>query len=125
MRRLIMLVFMSIFAELAGGTKRSKLIEDVSSTERGEALALAFLPATLTAQCRSLIESYHDVHGFACLPDTLWKFRLGPFIERQRELRECLRKASTTRSAKKSSAGFVQIATAILSLEILASGFAG
>jgi hypothetical protein len=35
-----------------------------------------------------------------------------------------LRKASTTRSAKKSNAGFVRIATSILSLEILASHFA-
>src|SRR3974390_3875637 len=84
-----------------------------------------FLPSTLVAQCRSLIESYHEVHGFACLPDILWKSRLGPFIERHRELRQSLRKASTTRSAKKSHEGFVRIATKILSLEILASSFAG
>jgi hypothetical protein len=83
------------------------------------------LPGNLTAQCRSLIESYHEVHGFACLPDILWKSRLGPFIERHRELRQSLRKASTTRSAKKSHDGFVRIATSILSLEILASSFAG
>jgi hypothetical protein len=85
----------------------------------------SFLPKTLTGQCRSLIESYHEVHGFACLPDVLWKSRLGPFIQKQRELRQFLRKASTTRSAKKSNEGFVRIATAILSLEILASSFAG
>jgi hypothetical protein len=36
-----------------------------------------------------------------------------------------LRKASTTRSAKKSNEGFVKIATTILALEILASRFAG
>ena len=86
---------------------------------------LDFLPADLTAQCRNLIESYHDVHGYACLPDMLWRARLGPFIERHREFRQRLRKASTTRSAKKSHQGFVEIATAILSLEILASSFAG
>jgi hypothetical protein len=84
-----------------------------------------FLPKTLVVQCRNLIESYHEVHGFACLPDILWKSRLGPFIERHRELRQFLRKASTTRSAKKSHEGFVRIATTILSLEILASSFAG
>jgi hypothetical protein len=84
-----------------------------------------FLPGHLVTQCRSLIESYHEVHGFACLPDILWKSRLGPFIERHRELRLFLRKASTTRSAKKSHEGFVKIATTILSLEILASSFAG
>jgi hypothetical protein len=122
-RGIAMLPFMSMFAELAGDS-------EAAATSRGkpggdENFDLGFLPATLTGQCRSLIESYHDVHGFACLPDVLWKFRLGPFIERQPELRQFLRRASTTRSAKKSNEGFVQIATAILSLEILASSFAG
>jgi hypothetical protein len=86
---------------------------------------LSFLPKSLTAQCRSLIESYHELHGYACLPNILWKARLGPFIETHWEFRQLLKKASTTRSAKKSSEGFVQIATTILSLEILASSFAG
>ena len=88
-------------------------------------LDLSFLPGNLTTQCRNLIESYHDVHGYACLPDMLWRARLGPFIERHDVFRQRLRKASTTRSAKKSNQGFVEIATAILSLEILASSFAG
>jgi hypothetical protein len=55
----------------------------------------------------------------------LWRARLGPFIERHQQFRQRLRKASTTRSAKKSNQGFVEIATTILSLEILASSFAG
>jgi hypothetical protein len=59
-----------------------------------------------------------------CLPDILWKARLGPFIQQHREFPQ-LRKASTTRSAKKSNEGFVRIATTILSLEMLASSFAG
>jgi hypothetical protein len=59
------------------------------------------------------------------LPNILWKARLGPFIETHREFRQLLKKASTTRSAKKSNEGFVRIATTILSLEILASSFAG
>jgi hypothetical protein len=86
---------------------------------------LSFLPMSLIAQCRSLIESYHELHGYACLPNILWKARLGPFIESHREFRQLLKKASTTRSAKKSNEGFVRIATTILSLEILASSFAG
>lgn len=86
---------------------------------------LAFLPENLTRQCRSLIESYHEVHGFASLPNMLWQFRMGPLIERHAELRQLLRRASTTRSAKKANEGFVRIATTILSLEILASSFAG
>ncbi|MHC2435817.1 hypothetical protein [Bradyrhizobium sp. USDA 4451] len=95
-----------------------------SGDEIGD-IDLNFLPANLTAQCRNLIESYHDIHGYACLPDMLWRARLGPFIQRHDEFRQQLRKASTTRSAKKSNRGFVEIATAILSLEILASSFAG
>jgi hypothetical protein len=86
---------------------------------------LSFLPKSLTTQCRSLIESYHELHGYTCLPDILWKSRLGPLIESHREFRQLLRKASTTRSAKKSNEGFVRIASTILSLEILASSFAG
>jgi hypothetical protein len=90
-----------------------------------ENLDLSFLPKSLTTQCQSLIESYHELHGYTCLPDILWKARLGPFIETHREFRQLLKKASTTRSAKKSSAGFARIATTLLALEILASSFAG
>jgi hypothetical protein len=86
---------------------------------------LSFLPKNLTAQCQSLIISYHELHGYACLPNVLWRARLGHFIEAHQEFRQLLKKASTTRSAKKSNEGFVLIATTILSLEILASSFAG
>jgi hypothetical protein len=86
---------------------------------------LSFLPKNLTAQCQSLIVSYHELHGYACLPNVLWKARLGHFIEAHQEFRQLLKKASTTRSAKKSNEGFVLIATTILSLEVLASSFAG
>jgi hypothetical protein len=86
---------------------------------------LKFVPANLSKQCRSLIESFHRVHGYAALPDLMWKSGLGPFIESHNELRQLLKTASTSRSAKKANDGFVQIATAILSFEILASSFAG
>jgi hypothetical protein len=89
-----------------------------------EMLDLAALPPTLVAQCRGLIYSYHDIHGYTCLPDMLWRAELEGFIKRQACLRQILRKASTTRSAKTANKGFVEIATAILSLEILASDFA-
>ena len=92
---------------------------------KSEDLDFSFLPKSLTTQCQSLIGSYHELHGYACLPDILWKARLGHFIEAHQEFRQLLRKASTTRSAKKSNEGFVLIATTILSLEILASSFAG
>lgn len=103
----------------------TEIANESVSADRIENVDLNFLPGNLTKQCRSLIESYHEVHGYACLPDILWKSRLGPFIEKHRELRQFLRKASTTRSAKKANDGFVRIATTILALEILASSFAG
>jgi hypothetical protein len=98
---------------------------NASLADRTENVDFSFLPKSLMVQCQSLIESYHELHGYACLPNVLWKARLGPFIETHRDFSQLLRKASTTRSAKKSNQGFVRIATTILSLEILASSFAG
>src|SRR5258708_40222280 len=92
--------------------------------DKTENLDFGFLPKSLTVQCQSLIESYHELHGYACLPNILWKARLGPFIETHREFRQLLRKASTTRSAKKSNEGFARIASTILSLDILPTSFA-
>jgi hypothetical protein len=106
-------------AQAAGGASDEALSDGGSSPNFG------FLPQNLSSQCRSLIESYHGLHGYGCLPDILWKAGLGPFIETHREFRQLLRKASTTRSAKKSNEGFTQIATTLLSLEILSSNFAG
>jgi hypothetical protein len=98
---------------------------DTAGADSIESPNFSFLPKSLPRQCQSLIESYHDLHGYTCLPDVLWKAGLGPFIQTHREFRHLLKKASTTRSAKKSNDGFVQIATTLLSLEILASSFAG
>jgi hypothetical protein len=92
---------------------------------KAESRDLSFLPSSLISQCQSLIGSYHELHGYACLPDILWKSRLGPFIETHQEFRHLLKKASTSRSAKKSNEAFAQIAATILALEILASSFAG
>jgi hypothetical protein len=97
----------------------------VAHGSKTENFDLSFLPRSLTTQCQSLIESYHELHGYACLPDILWKARLRQFIEAHQEFRLLLKKASTTRSAKKSNESFVRIATTILSLEILASSFSG
>jgi hypothetical protein len=110
---------MEVVAQVANDAGNTAL------ADRAENVDFSFLPKSLTAQCQSLIENYHELHGYACLPNVLWKARLGPFIETHREFSQLLRKASTTRSAKKSNAGFVRIATTILSLEILASSFAG
>jgi hypothetical protein len=90
-----------------------------------EDVGLGFLPKDLTERCRRLIESYHGVRGYARLPDLLWQSYYGSFIETHPELRRLLRRASRTRSTKKSNEGFARIATKILALEILASCFAG
>ena len=116
---------MDAVAGIASDTDVATSICDAVLVDATESPDFGFLPKSLTAQCRSLIESYHELHGYACLPDILWKSRLGPFIERHHELQQLLRKASTTRSAKKANQGFATIATTILSLEILASSFAG
>lgn len=107
-----------------GVTKESAASGDTPSDRNGSP-DFGFLPQNLRSQCRSLIESYHGLHGYGSLPNILWRGGLGPFIETHREFRQLLRKASTTRSAKKSNEGFTQIATTLLSLEILASNFAG
>jgi hypothetical protein len=95
-----------------------------ASRARTETFDLGALPPSLAAQCRGLIESYHEIHGYGCLPNMLWRAELEGFIKKHPCLRQILRKASTTRSAKTANKGFVEIATAILSLEILASDFA-
>jgi hypothetical protein len=116
---------MDTVAGIASDTHVATDICDATLADSTESPDFGFLPKSLTTQCRSLIESYHELHGYACLPDILWKSRLGPFIETHQELQQLLRKASTTRSAKKANEGFARIATTILSLEILASRFAG
>jgi hypothetical protein len=120
---------MEVAAQIANDAGLSNGADDLALAmmlaDKAENPDFGFLPNSLTVQCQSLIESYHELHGYACLPNILWKSRLGPFIETHQELRQLLRKASTTRSAKKSNEGFARIAATILSLEILASSFAG
>ena len=99
---------------------RTEVASESGIADRMGSSDFGFLPDTLIRQCKSLIESYHEMHGYACLPDVLWKSRLGPFIEKHRELHQHLKKASTTRSAKKSHRGFVQIATTMQEAHLLA-----
>jgi hypothetical protein len=84
-----------------------------------------FVPKYLAAKCRQLIETYHGINGYGCLPDMLWDTEVRDLIDTHRELKQIFRKSSTTRSAKRANEGFVLIATVILSLEVLASDYAG
>jgi hypothetical protein len=89
----------------------SKAVNGIALAAKTETLDPAVLPQVLSTH-------------YACLPNMLWRTDLGDFINKHPHLRQILRKASTTRSAKTSNKGFVELATAILSLEILASDFA-
>jgi hypothetical protein len=100
-------------------------LDDTRRPVYGESFDPESLPPALVKQCRDLIHNHHKLHGYNCLADILWKSQLGPFIQTSRVLRQLLRKASTTRSAKTSNESFALIATTMISLEILGSGFAG
>jgi hypothetical protein len=84
----------------------------------------SFIPKSLATKCRRLIETYHAMNGYGCLPDMLWQPELRDFIEMHKDFRQIFKRASTARSAKRANEGFVLIATTILSLEVLARDFA-
>lgn len=84
-----------------------------------------FVPDALRVQCRHLIMTFHDMHGFGCLPDMLWKAGLAAFIGRHGLMRDALQHASTARSARRANEFFTIIAVEILAVEILARDYAG
>lgn len=84
-----------------------------------------FLPVDLSGKCRTLIESYHTIHGFAGLPDMLWRSQARDIIESDRELTLAFVRASRSRGAKRANEVFIAIAVIIMSLEVLARDFAG
>lgn len=85
----------------------------------------SFLPKTLVDKCRPFVIRYHELKGYSCLPDILWHPSSRSFIESNPTLDRLFRKSTCSRSAKRANEGFVTIATVILAIEILASGFAG
>ena len=84
-----------------------------------------FVPNELAEKCRRLVESYHAMHGYSCLPDVLWRSDTRDFIACHRDLSYAFRTASKTRCARRANDGFVLIATVILSLEVLSRDCAG
>jgi hypothetical protein len=84
-----------------------------------------FVPKELAAKCRKLIESYHAMHGYGCLPDMLWHSDARDIIECHRELMQVFKNASKSRGAKRAYESFLLIATAVVSLEVLVRDFAG
>jgi len=82
-----------------------------------------FIPDELRAQCQKLVVSFHEMHGYACLPDMLWKAGLAELIDRHKALRDALQKASTARSARRANEFYVIIAAESLALEVLARDY--
>lgn len=84
-----------------------------------------FVPRELAAKARKLIESFHAIHGYGCLPDLLWHSGARDVIECHRELAQIFKTASKSRCAKRANDSFLLIATAIFAVEMLARDFAG
>ncbi len=91
----------------------------------GPGSSFRFIPRELTTKCRQLIESYHVIYGYAGLPDILWLSVARDIIPRDRELTRLFTSAARTRAAKRANEHFLQIATTIVSLEVLARDFSG
>jgi hypothetical protein len=97
----------------------------IDAADAGAVADFKFVPKYLAAKCRQLIETYHAIHGYTCLPDMLWNTEVRDLIDAHSELHKIFRRSSITRSAKKANEGFVLIATLMLALEVLASDYAG
>jgi hypothetical protein len=88
-------------------------------------LGFGFIPDELAITCRTLVDSYHNIHGYSCLPDMLWHSDARDVIECHRDLLQTFKIASKARGAKRANDSFILIATVIASLEVLARDFAG
>jgi hypothetical protein len=84
-----------------------------------------FIPRELATKSHRLIESYHGIHGYGCLPDLLWHSDARDIIECNRELTRIFKSASKSRGAKRANNSLLLIATVIFSVETLARDFAG
>jgi len=83
-----------------------------------------FVPGELAARCRKLIEGYHAIYGYASLPDMLWQSDARDVIEHDGDLMHIFKKACKSRGGKPANRSFLFIATAVVSLEVLARDLA-
>jgi hypothetical protein len=84
-----------------------------------------FVPRELAAKARKLIESFHAINGYGCLPDLLWHSGARDLIECHRELGQVFKNASKSRCAKRANDSFLLIATVVFSIEMLSRDFGG
>lgn len=96
-----------------------------STAFRRQAVEFAFLPASLVTKCDRLVRTYHSAIGNSRLADILWNEETRRFIAAHQHLQLALKKASRTRRARVANDCYLLIASVILSLEVLASDFAG
>lgn len=103
--------------------------ELVSDLERqagpGATSNFRFLPRELAVKCRALIESYHEMLGYGCLPDMLWHSNARDVIEYDGELAQLFKNAAKSRRARQANDTLLLIATVVVSLEMLTRDFAG
>jgi hypothetical protein len=86
---------------------------------------LRFVPRELALKCHTLVESYHAMYGYGCLPDMLWQSDARCFVECHPDLAKIFKDASNSRCAKRAYKSLLTIATIVVALEALARDFAG
>ena len=87
-------------------------------------LQFRFVPHELVSKCQLLIESFHALHGYVTLPDMLWQSAARDIIESHSELTAMFRQASRSRGARRANDSLMEIATVIVSMEMLTRDFA-
>ena len=112
---------------LIGETERDAETDAAPKTESGVEAnpTFRFVPRELAGKSRKLIESYHAIHGYGCLPDLLWHSGARDIIECNRDLAQIFKNACKSRGAKRANDSLLLIATVIFSIEALARDFAG
>lgn len=96
----------------------------VQANANGSVRDLTFVPQELTVQCRLMIERYHRIHGYACLPDILWYADSREIIQSQKELRKIFKKASMARGMRQANNSLLFVASVIMAVEGLVRNFA-
>jgi hypothetical protein len=109
----------SMSVQAAGGRARGSSIGFSRETD------FSFLPKELLEKCTPFVTRYHEMNGYSCLVDILWHPEIRNFVEIDTTFQRLFKKSTSSRSAKRANEGLVCIATVILAVEILATGFAG
>jgi hypothetical protein len=86
---------------------------------------LRFVPRELALKCHTLVESYHAMYGYSCLPDMLWQSDARYLVECHPDLAKIFKNASNSRCARRAYKSLLTIATIVVALEALARDFAG